>query len=903
MTQPARIASPSWHTQEPEETLEAFKTAPTGLSQPEAEHRLQEHGENRLPQAKPRHPFMRFLAQFHNVLIYVLLISAGITALLGDWVDTGVILGVVLINASIGFIQEGKAEQALEAIRTMLSLQATVLREGHRHQVPAERVVPGDVLFLQAGDKVAADLRLLQIKNLSLQEAVLTGESEAVEKAIAPVQEDAPLGDRACMAYAGTLVTRGQGMGVVVATGQATEIGRISSLLSGVEPLTTPLLRQLSRFGRWLTVTILGLVAFTFLFGWLLRNYPLRELFLAVVGLAVAAIPEALPAILTITLALGVQSMARRNAIIRRLPAVETLGAVTVICSDKTGTLTKNEMTVQTIVTADHLFTVSGAGYTPHGEFRIEERAILVEEYPTLLESVRAGLLCNDAVLRQVGDEWHLEGDPTEGALVSVALKAGLDPYKAAEIWPRTDTIPFESEHRFMATLHHNHAGHGFIFLKGAPEQVFQRCATQRQQGEEYPLDLASWQRWSAELAATGQRLLAIASKPAEVAQRTLTFGDVEMGFTLLGLFGIIDPPREEAIAAVAECRQAGIRVKMITGDHVMTAQAIGAQLGIGLGRQALTGKEVEQLGDEALLQAVEDSDVFARSSPEHKLRLVTALQAQGQVVAMTGDGVNDAPALKRADVGVAMGIKGTEAAKEAAEMVLADDNFATIAHAVEEGRTVYDNLQKALVFILPTNGGEALTIIAALFMGLTLPITPAQILWVNTVTAVTLALALPFDPPEEDIMQRPPRDPKEPLLTRFLIWRIGFVAVLLVLGVLALFVWESGRGGPIELSRTVAVNVLVIGECVYLLNSRHLTRSALSREGVLGNRYALLAIGAVLALQMLFTYVPFMQELFGTGGIGLDAWGRILLIGGMVFFLVEAEKSLIRWRRRSRLP
>jgi magnesium-transporting ATPase (P-type) len=902
MIQPVRTAPPLWHTQAPEAVLETLKTDAAGLSQQEAERRLHEYGENRLPQARPRPPFMRFLAQFHNVLIYVLLVAAAITALLGDWVDTGVILGVVLINALVGFIQEGKAEKALEAIRVMLSLQASVFRDGHRRQVPAEVVVPGDVIFLQAGDKVPADLRLLRIKNLSLQEAVLTGESEAVEKATETVRGDAPLGDRACMAYAGTLVTRGQGMGVVVATGQETEIGRISTLLAGVEELTTPLLRKLAHFGRWLTVAILGFVAFTFLFGWLLRGYSLREMFLAVVGLAVAAIPEGLPAILTITLALGVQRMARRNAIIRRLPAVETLGSVTVICSDKTGTLTKNEMTVQTIVTADHTFTVSGAGYTPHGEFRIKDRAVLVEEEPELVEIVRGGLLCNDAVLRQVGEEWLLEGDPTEGALLSAALKAGIDPHYAAEEWPRTDSIPFESEHRFMATLHHNHAGHGWILLKGAPEPVLQRCATQRQSGQEVPLDYAYWQHCGNELAATGQRLLAIASKPAEATQRTLSFADVEAGFVLLGVFGIIDPPREEAIAAVDECQQAGIRVKMVTGDHVVTAQAIGAQLGIGRDKPALTGQEIERLDEEALRLAVQESDVFARSSPEHKLRLVMALQAGGQVVSMTGDGINDAPALKRADVGVAMGIKGTEAAKEAAEMVLADDNFATIAHAVEEGRTVYDNLQKALVFILPTNGGEALTLVAAILIGLTLPITPAQILWVNTVTAVTLALALPFDPPEEDVMRRAPRDPKEPLLARFLVWRIGFVAVLLVLGVLTLFVWENGQAQAVELSRTVAVNVLVIGECVYLLNSRHLSRSVLSREGVLGNRYALLAIGVVLVLQAFFTYMPFMQAIFGTGSIGVDAWGRILVVGGLVFFLVEAEKAFIRWRRKSRL-
>ena len=887
----------AWHTLSAERVLEALTTTATGLSEAEAQQRLTDHGPNRLRPPYRRGPLLRFLLQFHNVLIYVLLGAAVVTAALGHWVDTGVILGVVVINALIGFIQEGKAEKALDAIRNMLSLYARVYREGHKKELPAEQLVPGDMVLLASGDKVPADLRLLETRNLRVEEAALTGESEPVEKAVAPVAETAAIGDRLCMAYSGTLVTYGQGLGVVVATGERTEIGRISQLLEEVQELTTPLLRQMAQFGRWLTVAILGLAALTFTFGVLLRGYSAEDMFLAAVGLAVAAIPEGLPAIMTITLAIGVQRMARRHAIIRRLPAVETLGSITVICSDKTGTLTKNEMTVQRVITAEQVFEVTGAGYDPAGDFSSAGATVQAADCPELLEIARAGLLCNEASLRQRDEHWVIEGDPTEGALLTLAAKAELDSALEKSLLPRTDTIPFESEHRFMATLHHDHAGHGFIYLKGAPERVLGLCHRERWQGEDRPLDREAWHGRIKQAATAGLRVLALAFQAVEAEQRTLRFQDVEDGFTLLGLVGIIDPPREEAITAVEQCRSAGIRVKMITGDHGVTARAIGAQLGIGDGRHALTGTELESMDDNALKQVVPVTDVFARASPEHKLRLVQALQATGQVVAMTGDGVNDAPALKRADVGVAMGLKGTEAAKEAAEMVLADDNFASIAHAVEEGRTVYDNLQKALMFILPTNGGQAGVIIAAVLFGLSMPITPVQILWVNMITAVTLALALAFEPPEADVMQRPPRDPREPLLSGFLLWRITFVSLLLVGGVIGLFLWESGRGVGLEASRTIAINALVMAEIFYLFNSRYLISSVLNRQGLLGNGVVLLAVGVLLLLQGLFTYLPLFQQWFGTAALDGPAWVRVVLFGASVFVLVELEK--VWWRRR----
>lgn len=884
-----------WHSLTAQEVLSALAGDYAGLSPDEAARRLQQHGLNRLPAAAQDNLLKRFARQFHNLLIYVLLVSALITGLLGHWVDCGVIIGVVLINAIIGVIQEGKAERALDAIRNMLSPNATVLRDGRRREIPAEQLVIGDTVLLASGDKVPADLRLIEARQLRVEEAALTGESEAVEKNVAAVDAHAVIGDRRCMAYSGTLVVYGQARGVVIAIGAATEIGRISGLIAAVTSLETPLLRQMARFGQQLTIAILLLAALTFSFGVWIRGYDWSEMFLAAVGLAVAAIPEGLPAIMTITLAIGVQRMAKRNAIIRRLPAVETLGSVTVICSDKTGTLTKNEMTVQRLIIAGRTFEVSGSGYAPHGGFSLAGRDVFVEDYPELAELGRAALLCNDAELRRIDNEWALEGDPTEGALLTLAAKTGLDTAFEREVLRRTDLIPFESQHRFMATLHHDLEGHGFIFLKGAPERVMEICAAERADGEDRPLRHTWWHQAMQDAAQQGFRLLAIAMRPTVSEQRSLDLADARGGFALLGIFAIADPPREEAIRAVASCRAAGIRVAMITGDHLDTACAIGARFGLAA-EGALTGAEIEQMDMAALRVAVAHADIFARASPEHKLLLVQALQANGEVVAMTGDGVNDAPALKRADVGIAMGRKGTEAAKEAAEMVLADDNFASISAAVEEGRTVYDNLKKSIVFILPTNGGEAMVIVAAILLGVTLPITPVQILWVNMVTAVTLALALAFEPPEAGAMRRPPRDPAEPLLSRFLLWRVFFVSCLMVAGALGFFLWVQARGASIEAARTAAVNALVAGEIFYLFNCRFLLASSSGLHGFTGSRSIVIAVASVVLLQGLFTYAPLFQQLFGTVALDAAMWWRIALFGALLFGAVELEKM---WFRR----
>lgn len=897
---PEKLAGESnhWHAMEIEQVFSVLDTGSNGLDQEKIPIRLERYGANKLPEAKTRSSLLRFIAQFHNLLIYVLIAAGCVTAVLSHWIDSGVILGVVIINAVIGFVQEGKAENALKAIRKMLSAQAVVLRNGKRKSIPSEYLVPGDVVFLQSGDKVPADLRLFQVKSLQIQESVLTGESIAVEKQFAAVKNDAELGDRCSMAFSGTFVTYGQGSGIVVETGTHTEIGHISMMLAQVETLTTPLLQQMSQFARWLTAVIILLTIITFIFGITIQDYSASEMFLASVGLMVAAIPEGLPAIMTITLAIGVQRMASRHAIIRSLPAVETLGSVTIICTDKTGTLTRNEMTATSIAIHSAQFEVTGGGYNPHGSFLFKGKEIAFEQYPALSELTHASLLCNDAALYKQDDEWVLHGDPTEGALLTLGIKAGLEHAFELETWPRTDVIPFESEHQFMATLHHDHTGKGFAYIKGAPERLLEMCTLQKTNQEDTPINLDYWQQQVHIMARKGQRVLAIAYKHIRHDHHELEFTDLETGLTLIGIVGMIDPPRDEAIMAVHQCQTAGIQVKMITGDHAVTAVAIGKQMSIGDGEKVLTGHDIEAMTDAQLRAVVDDVGIFARSSPAHKLRLVKAMQANGHVVAMTGDGVNDAPALKRADVGTAMGQNGTEVAKEAAEMVLANDNFASISSAVEEGRTVYDNLKKAILFILPTNGGEALTIIAAIVFGQTLPITPVQILWVNMITAVTLALALAFEPAEDNIMQRPPHIPHEPILTGLFIWRIIFVSIILVTGTFGLFLWELEQNSSIELARTVAVNTLVMFEIFYLFNSRYILASVFNLKGFFGNHYALTAIAILLIFQLCFTYLSPMQSLFGTTGLDLLMWMRIILVSSSVLFLVELEKAVIRlWR------
>jgi len=818
---------------------------------------------------------------------------------MGHWVDTFVIIAVVVLNVAIGFVQEGKAEKALQAIRHLLAPHAVVLRDGRQQDIDAADLVPGDVVLLASGDSLPADVRLLQARNLRIDEAALTGESVPVDKQVDAVADDAAIGDRICMGYAGTLVTQGQARAVVVATGSATEIGRIGRMLEAVEQGTTPLLRKMQDFGRILTLFILATGGLLFLFGTLVRGMGAGEMFMAAVGLSVAAIPEGLPAIMTITLAIGVQRMAARNAVIRRLPAVEALGSVTVICSDKTGTLTRNEMTVQEVICAGQSLDVEGAGYAPTGNLLLQGSAVdaaaLAAHSPAAAALVEAAALCNDASLHEKEQHWVLAGDPTEGALLTLAMKAGLSPTVVQVDRPRLDVIPFESEHRFMATLHACEAG-SEVLVKGAPERILAMCSQQLEaDGVERALDEAHWHNQIEAQARAGRRVLAFARCRLSAGKQDLEHADVASGLTLLGLVGIIDPPRDEAIRAVAQCRAAGIRVVMITGDHGVTASAIARQLGMGEDIKAITGPELELMDDTAMRQAVAEARVFARASPEHKLRLVRALQANGEVVAMTGDGVNDAPALKQADVGVAMGMKGTEAAKQAGAIVLADDNFASIAHAVEEGRTVYDNLRKTVTFLLPINGGESLSLLLAVLLGLALPITPVQVLWVNMVSSVALAMVLAFEPTEADVMQRPPRRPDEPMLSRFVIWRIFFVSALFLVGIFGMYQWMLAQGATVEAARTVAVNTLVCMEVFYLFSVRYLKAPSFTVQGVKGTPRVLVAVFSVFGLQLLFTYAPFMQSLFASEALRLDTGMLVVLAGVAVLLILEIEKALLR--------
>ena len=841
--------------------------------------------------------------QIHNPLIYVLLGSAALALLMGKPTDAGVVLGVVILNTAIGFIQEYRAGQAIAALADLIPDTASALRDGVRISLPAVQLVQGDIVFLQSGDKVPADLRLLAVKDLQTVEAALTGESLPVEKDSAPVAADAPLGDRRSMAYSSTLVTYGTATGVVVGTGRHTELGRVSDLLQSTTRMETPLTRTLARFGHSLTLVILVVTGLLFAvaFG---RGFSLVDATLAAITLAVAAIPEGLPAIISIALAIGVQRMARRRAVIRSLPAVETLGATTVICSDKTGTLTRNEMTVKAIWTGQGEYEVEGQGYEPKGGIlRAGHRTTEAEDVVDLL---RAGLLCNDAVVAEAQGTWVLHGDPTEGALVTAALKMGHHQEAARRAYPRLDVVPFESEHKFMATLN-DWGMERRILLKGAPEVVLQRCSS-GPSGE--PLDLELLHAEVAGLAGRGMRVLALAEKKTNLED--LTHAEVGENFRLLGLLGMIDPPRPEAIEAIAACQRAGITVKMITGDHPGTAEAIGRDLGLNSPRPAVTGRELDGLDEAEFNKIAIDSHVFARVAPEHKLRLVQALQARGAIVAMTGDGVNDAPALKQADIGVAMGITGTSVSREAAAMVLMDDNFASIRAAVEEGRRVYDNLVKALAFVLPTNLGEALVLLVAVcFFPLVegrplLPILPVQILWINLVATVTLALPLAFEAMEPDVMARPPRQPEQPLLDRFLLIRTVLVALLMTFGAVGLFLYEyrteAAQGVSSELAlkeaQTMVVTVLTLMQAFYLLMCRSLKDSALA-IGLFSNPTVYAGIGLLVLLQVAFVQVPFFNGIFHSAPLDLPSWLKSIAVSMLVIPVISIEKAIRRRRVR----
>ena len=887
-------AQAGWHAMAHADAMARLSSGPDGLSGAEAAERLARCGPNLLPAPPRPGPFRRFLAQFNNALIFFLLASAVAAGVLGHGVDAAVIAAVVLVNAIIGFVQEGRAERALDAIRTLISPRAVVMRAGTRHAIPVAELVPGDVVLLEAGDRVPADLRLIRAHALRIDESMLTGEAVAAEKHVARVAQGAPLAERTSMAFSGTLVAAGTGAGVAVATGTATQIGQISTLIAEVEPNSTPLLRQINRFGRHFTVLALSASVVLFAAATWGRGLPWEDALMAVVALAVGAIPEGLPAVITITLAIGVKRMAGRKAVVRQLPAVETLGATSIICSDKTGTLTRNEMTARRVVTAGHLMAVSGEGYGPVGLFTTQDGTDDVAALEAAQELVRCGLLCNDARLERRGEGWGVIGDPMEGALVALAAKAGLDADHLRAEWPRRDEIPFDARHRTMATRHVRPDGAAVIFVKGAPERLLSLCTREARPEGPAPLNADRWTEALQASALAGERVLGFALK-ASTGTGELGPADLKDGLVFLGLVGFIDPPRPEAMAAIAQCRSAGVAVKMITGDHGATAGAIARQLGLTDNPEVMTGADLDRTDDADLPAVARRADVFARTSPEHKLRLVRALQSTGAVVAMTGDGVNDAPALKQADVGIAMGHKGTEAAKEAADMVLLDDNFASIVAAVKEGRTVYDNVRKVIAWTLPTNGGEVVAVIAALLIGFVMPMSAVQILWINLVTSVTLGLVLAFEPSEPGVMARAPRPSQAPLLSPFMVWRILFVTGLFTAGVLGLFFYALGRGSDLATARTLVVNLIVVFEVFYLFNVRYLGAGSFTWQGALGTPAVLLAVGAVVLAQIAFTYLPVLQAVFDTRPV---TWadGALILSAGMALMVVlEVEKAVLR--------
>jgi Ca2+-transporting ATPase len=899
------IQGKDWHGLEVEEVAAALKTDPAkGLTEEEALRRMEQFGPNELTRKKGQGPIVRFLLQFNQPLVIILLVATMVTLFLREYVDAAVIFGVVLVNALIGFVQESKALKAIEALAKAMTSEAVVLRGGERHRLQSSRLVPGDIVILQSGDKVPADMRLFKTRELQIDESALTGESVPVQKQNTVLSADMVVGDRRNMAYSSTLVTYGGGQGIIVSTGDRTEIGRINEMIAAAEVLETPLTQKIHHFSNILLYAILVMAALTFVVGFL-RGQEWGKMFLAAVALAVGAIPEGLPAAITITLAIGVSRMAKRNAIIRKLPAVETLGSTMVICSDKTGTLTQNQMTVQEIVAGGRRYSITGVGYAPEGRIEDPHAEFDLDSNLALQELLKAGILCNDSSLRKSDRGWKVEGDPTEGALITSGMKAGYDSKQLEKEMPRLDTIPFESERQYMATLHEQGDGKPrVIYVKGSIESICVDCSMIfGPDGQPVLPGRETIMDWVESMADRGLRVLAFARKEVEADKTEITHDDVEQGIEFLGLQGMIDPPRPEAIEAVEACTAAGIRVKMITGDHAGTAAAIARQMGLcGEScsyhtREVLTGKDITGLGDEDLVEEADRTAVFARVSPEQKLRLVEALQKRDNVVAMTGDGVNDAPALRQANIGVAMGITGTEVSKEAADMVLTDDNFATIKASVEEGRGVFDNLIKFITWTLPTNGGEGLVIMAAVILGTRLPILPLQVLWINMTTALLLGLMLAFEPKEPGIMDRPPRDPKTPILTRPLILRIVLVSVLLVIGAFGLFKLKLVLHGQNEdLARTLAVNVFVFGEMFYLFTCRSITHPIWTL-GFWSNKFFWPGVAVMTLLQLIYTYVPFFNTIFRSAPMGLLDWSMVLANSLVIFIAVETEK----WIRRRR--
>lgn len=901
----------TWYALEAESVLQQMISSPEGLTSAEASKRLEEYGENRITRKKKDNLAVLLWRQINNPLIWVLLGSTLVAMLVGKLTDGLVVLAVVIINTVIGFIQEFKAGKAIEALGEMVPEKATVQRDGNKSVISVSELVPGDIVHLAAGDRVPADMRIIHQKNLMVEEAALTGESFPVQKSVASVAPDAVLGDRTCMVYGGTLVTSGTAKAVVTATGMLTELGKISDMLYTANDIETPLTKKLATIGKYLTIGIIAITILMMIVGTIratgqgiLLGLALKDSLMFAIALAVGAIPEGLPAVVTIALAIGVQRMARRKAIIRKLPAVETLGSTTVICTDKTGTLTRNEMSVTELWTVQGEVQVGGAGYTPVGEFSAHGKVLdtLPEETVNLLKSA---VLCSDASIRIDKNLVTHEGDPTEVALVVAGAKAAIDADVLRKAEKRLDVIPFDSDLQYMAVLVQKpHAN--TLIIKGAPEVILKKCDVHT---GGIPLDKEQIHDQIVQLGSRGMRVLAVAQKSMGEQETTvIASSDMLNGFHFSGLIGMIDPPRPEAIEAIKACHQAGIVVKMITGDHHATARSIGMELGLSTKGEAITGAELAAMEDATFRKTVNAINIFARVAPEHKLKLVKALQENQQVVAMTGDGVNDAPSLKQANIGVAMGITGTSVSKESADIVLTDDNFASISAAVEEGRRVYDNLIKSLAFLLPTNLGLAFILIYGImffpFNPLTnillLPILPAQLLWINLVAGITLALPLAFEVPEPNVMRRPPRDPNEPLFNRFVAFRLVLVSLLMTAGAILLFNREyanaiAGNESPgeaLKKSQTIVVTFVIMFQIFYQLNCRSL-KDSLLKIGIFSNRTIFIGIGTILALQALFIYTPFMQSVFGTSSLSLRDLAIASVAGFLILPVIWIEKRL----------
>jgi Ca2+-transporting ATPase len=890
-----------WHAMRVEDLMQALNTDHQGLSETAAKHRLEEIGPNELREIKKITPLEIFLRQFKSILVIILLIATAISAFLGEFNDALIIAIIVLLNAVLGFAQEYRAERSMEALKRLTAPKTRVIRDGKDVEILAKELVPGDIILLKTGDRVPADSRLIEAMNLQVNEAPLTGESLPVEKTIATMEEGIPTAEKKNMVFMATDVTYGRGKAIVVATGMNTEVGKIAEKIQTAPPRQTPLQIRLEQFGKWIGLTCLIICAIVFLTQ-ILRGQPFFQMFIISVSLAVAAIPEGLPAIVTVSLAIGMQRMAKRNAIIRKLSAVETLGCATVICSDKTGTLTSNEMSVRKLYTNNKMIEVIGEGYEPKGEFRQNGMIIdpLKDGHTALL--LRIVTLCNDASLIYGGKKWRVEGDPTEGALLVAAAKAGVNADNIKKQYPRIAELPFSSERKLMTTIHTTPEGEKVAYVKGAPENVLELCTHIYESGQMIELsekDKETLLEINQTMAGEALRVLAMAYKSLPETLQNFTPNEVETNLVFVGLAGMIDAPRAEAKIAIKVCEDAGIKVIMITGDHKLTATAVAKELGLLKSGRVLTGAELDALSDGELEEIAEDVTVYARVSPEHKLRIVKALKKRGHIVAMTGDGVNDAPALKMADIGTAMGITGTDVAKEASDMVLADDNFATIVSAIEEGRQIYDNIRKSIAYLLSSNSGEILVMFVGALMGLPPPLLAAQILWINLVTDGAPALALGADPAAPDLMQRPPRDPKEKVLSRTLLLLIVSVGIVMCVGTLALFNWELAAGVAWNRARTMAFTVLVMFQMFNVLNCRS-EKHSLFKIGFLSNKYLMTAIAISILLQMAVIYIPPLQLLFETVPLSAIDWIVVTLISAMVFVAVEIGKfANLVWGRR----